>query len=77
MKTKYWWCYLIAAVVLINYLASLVHFRVDLTAEKRYTLGAPTKQLLRGLNDRVSIDVDLAGHVPADCRQRRPNAAEG
>ena len=76
MKTKYWWCYLIAAVVLINYLASLVHFRVDLTAEKRYTLGAPTKQLLRGLNDRVSIDVYLAGHLPADFRNLRNNAEE-
>ncbi len=76
MKTKYWWCYLIAAVVLINYLASLVHFRVDLTAEKRYTLGAPTKQLLRGLNDRVSIDVYLAGDLPADFRNLRNNAEE-
>jgi gliding-associated putative ABC transporter substrate-binding component GldG len=76
MKTKYWWCYLVAVVVLINYLASLVHFRVDLTAEKRYTLGAPTKQLLRELNDRVSIDVYLAGDLPADFRNLRNNAEE-
>jgi gliding-associated putative ABC transporter substrate-binding component GldG len=76
MKTKYWWCYLLVAVIAINYLASLVHFRVDLTAEKRYTLSQPTKKLLKSLNDRVVIDVFLAGDLPADFRNLRNNAEE-
>lgn len=76
MKTKYWWFYLLVAVILINYLASLVHFRFDLTSEKRYTLSAPVRKMLGGLNDRVSIEVFLAGNLPADFRNLRNNAEE-
>lgn len=76
MKTKYWWCYLLLATIAINYLASLVHYRADLTSEKRYTLSSPTKKLLNSLNDQVVIDVFLAGDLPADFRNLRNNAAE-
>jgi gliding-associated putative ABC transporter substrate-binding component GldG len=76
MKTKYWWCYLLAALVLVNYLASLVHYRLDLTTEKRYTLSSATKRLLENLDDRVTIDVFLAGDLPADFRNLRNNAEE-
>ena len=76
MRTKYWWLFLIVAVVVVNYLASLVHYRIDLTAEKRYTLSEPTKKLLDGLADRVVIDVYLAGDLPADFRNLRNNAEE-
>lgn len=76
MKTKYWWCYLLVAVIAVNYLASLVHYRVDLTSEKRYTLSPPAKRLLKGLTDQVSIDVYLAGDLPADFRNLRNNAEE-
>jgi len=75
-KSKYWWVILLVAVVLINYIASLLHYRVDLTAEKRYTLSAPTKNLLGNLSDRVSIDVFLAGDLPADFRNLRNRAEE-
>lgn len=67
---------MITGVVAINYVASLVHFRFDLTAEKRYTLSSPTKKLLRNLNDQVVIDVFLAGDLPADFRNLRNNAEE-
>lgn len=76
MKTKYWWCYLLLATIAINYLASLVHYRADLTSEKRFTLSSPTKKLLNSLNDQVVIDVFLAGDLPADFRNLRNNAAE-
>ena len=76
MKTKYWWVYLLAAVIAINYIASLVHYRIDLTSEKRYTLTRPTKNLLRNINDQVVIDVYLAGDLPADFRNLRNNAEE-
>ncbi len=76
MRTKYWWCYVLAALIAINYLASLFHFRVDLTTEKRYTLSQPTKRLLGNLNDRVIIDVFLGGDLPADFRNLRNNADE-
>jgi ABC-2 type transport system permease protein len=76
MKTKYWWLYLVLAVVAINYIASLVHYRIDLTSEKRYTLTAPTKRLLENIKDQVVIDVFLAGDLPADFRNLRNNTDE-
>ena len=76
MNTKYWWVYLLAGVIAINYIASLFHYRIDLTSEKRYTLSSPTKNLLRSINDQVVIDVYLAGNLPADFRNLMNNAEE-
>lgn len=76
MNTKYWWVYLLTGVIAINYIASLFHYRIDLTSEKRYTLSTPTKNLLRSINDQVVIDVYLAGELPADFRNLRNNAEE-
>lgn len=75
-KSKYWWIGLLIVVIAINYLASFIHYRVDLTSEKRYTLSQPTKKLLGSLGDRVGIDVFLAGDMPADFRNLRNNAEE-
>jgi len=44
MSTKFWWCYLLLGIIAINYIASLFHYRIDLTTEKRYTLSEPTKK---------------------------------
>ncbi|HUQ65872.1 MAG TPA: gliding motility-associated ABC transporter substrate-binding protein GldG [Flavitalea sp.] len=76
MKTKFWWVFLLAGVITINYVASLIHYRIDLTAEKRYTLSTPTKNLLHNINDQVMIDVFLAGDLPADFRNLRNNTEE-
>lgn len=76
MKSKYWWIWLLVGVIAVNYLASFIHYRIDLTSEKRYTLSAPTKKLLENIGDRVGIDVFLAGDMPADFRNLRNNAEE-
>lgn len=76
MKSKYWWVYILVIVVAANYLASLVHYRIDLTSEKRFTLSSPTRNLLKSLDDRVTIDVYLAGEMPADFRNLSNNARE-
>jgi len=61
---------LIAAMLLINLLATTIHGRFDLTREKRYSLSAPTKQLLRNLEEPVHIDVFLTGsELPAVVRK--------
>ncbi|MBO9572688.1 MAG: Gldg family protein, partial [Chitinophagaceae bacterium] len=73
---KFWWIGLVALVIAINFLASLVHYRIDLTTEKRYTLSSPTKKLLKGLHDKVTVDVFLAGDMPADFRNLRNNTEE-
>jgi gliding-associated putative ABC transporter substrate-binding component GldG len=76
MKTKYGWAYLLAGVIAINYVASIIHYRIDLTSGKRYTLSRPTKNLLHNINDQVIIDVYLAGDLPADFKKLRNNAEE-
>jgi gliding-associated putative ABC transporter substrate-binding component GldG len=53
----------------INFLASVLHARFDLTKEKRYTLSKATKDLLKNLDDDVSIDVFLRGEFPAGFRK--------
>lgn len=69
MSSRYWWVLLLLILIGINYLASVFHSRFDLTKENRYTISKPTKDLLRGLNETVTIDVFLKGEFPAGFRK--------
>src|SRR5882724_8887889 len=53
----------IAFVILLNSLASMYFFRVDLTEEKRYTIKSQTKELLKNLDDEVFVEVFLEGDL--------------
>lgn len=55
----------ILVLVLINWLASLYHTRIDFTNEKRFTLSKPTKKILSKLDDVVQVDVFLKGEFPS------------
>lgn len=50
-------------ITLLNLIASHYFFRLDLTEEKRYTIKAPTRQLLKELEDEVFIEVFLEGDL--------------
>src|SRR5688572_33468790 len=63
--SKSWWLLLLAIIIGINFFASVFHARFDLTKEKRYTLSRATKNLLRNLEEPVTIDVFLKGDFPA------------
>jgi ABC-2 type transport system permease protein len=76
MTSKYNWLIVLVALVAINWLASVVHFRYDLTEDKRYTLSPATKKLLRSLSDQVSITVFLSGQMPAEFRRLSSSAEE-
>lgn len=76
LASKYWWLYLLIVLVGINYLAALFHYRLDLTQEKRYTLSAPTKKLLRELPDQVTVTVLLEGEMPAGFKRLSNSARE-
>lgn len=67
---------LILLLVAVNVAAAIVHFRVDLTAEHRYTLSRPTKEMLRRLNDDVQVDLYLGGGLKAGLRQLSKSAQE-
>ena len=75
IASKYWWIFLLLALIVVNYLASIIHVRYDLTQEKRYTLSQPTKQLLQKLSDPVLITVFFerryAGRFPEIVEQHR------
>ncbi len=62
---KGWWIWLTAGLIIINILAALFHYRIDLTEENRYSLSAPTKTLLTQLDEPVLIQVLLKGDFPA------------
>ena len=74
--SKYWWIYILVALVVLNYLASIVHFRYDLTEEKRYTLSEPTRRLLKDLKDQVNITVFLEGDMPAGFKKLSNSTGE-
>src|SRR5258705_1762941 len=67
--SKYWWLALLVILFAVNFLASAFHARFDLTKEKRYTLSKATKDLLKNLDDDISIDVFLKGEFPAGFRK--------
>lgn len=52
---------MVTILLLINFSASFLFKRFDLTTEKRYTLSESTKKLLKGLDDVVYIKVYLQG----------------
>ena len=56
-------------MLLINFIASKIHGRVDLTEEKRYSITNTTKALLRNLKNEVTINVFLKGDLPVEFRK--------
>lgn len=64
-----WWTALAAGLLAVNFIASTLHARFDLTQDKRYSLTRTTKELLRNLNTDVVIDVFLKGEFPAGFRK--------
>ena len=76
-KTKRWgWIILIAALLAINFLASVIHKRVDLTDEKRFTISSPVKKILVRLDDIVDVDLFLKGDMPAGFKKLSASAEE-
>jgi len=76
IQKKGWWIWLIAGLIIINILAALFHYRIDLTEEKRYSLSAPTKSLLSKLDGPVRIQVLLKGDFPAGFKKLANNVEE-
>jgi len=68
-KLKYWWLLLIIAFTGIVYLTSFFSYRIDLTAEKRFSLSNSTKQLLKSIDTPITIKVFLTGDMPTDYKK--------
>jgi ABC-2 type transport system permease protein len=76
LSIKYGLILLPLLLLLINFAASYFPFRADLTAEKRYTLSAPVKKMLKGLDGQVDITVFLEGDMPKDFKKLRNSTKE-
>lgn len=67
---------LIACLAVINWLASLIFFRLDLTEDKRYSISDATKDLLQNLERDITINVYLAGDLPSGFERLESAARE-
>ncbi|MDQ2773210.1 MAG: gliding motility-associated ABC transporter substrate-binding protein GldG [Bacteroidota bacterium] len=67
---------LVGALLLFNFIAQRLFFRVDLTEEKRYTMSPATKTLLRDLKQPVTITVYLTGDFPPAFRRLEQGVRE-
>lgn len=56
--------YMLPLLVILNALAVHSYLRADITNDKRYTLSANTRTLLRSLDRPVGVDIFLAGNLP-------------
>ncbi|HTQ66979.1 MAG TPA: gliding motility-associated ABC transporter substrate-binding protein GldG [Puia sp.] len=76
LSSKYGLIYLLFIIIIVNYLASVWHYRFDLTEDRRFTLSTPTRKLLRNLNEPVNIDVFLEGDMPSGFKKLRNSTKE-
>lgn len=58
-------------LILFNVISNLKFSRIDLTAEKRFSLNKNTKELLQQLDDYVFVKVYLHGELPPAYRKLR------
>lgn len=69
LENKYGIAVLTALFIAVIYLSTLFFYRVDLTAEKRYSLTTSTKTLLQNIDSTITIQVFLTGDLPADYKK--------
>jgi gliding-associated putative ABC transporter substrate-binding component GldG len=53
-------------VILLNFLFTLVDYRVDLTEDKKHSISSETSQILSNLDDVIFIKVYLDGDFPSE-----------
>lgn len=58
-------------IVMLNIIGSYVFTRIDLTAEKRYSLSDATRDMLANLDDIVYFQIYLEGDFPAGFKRLR------
>lgn len=66
---KGWLPLTILLLVLINWIGSKFHTRIDFTNERRFTLSSSTESILKNLDSTVDITVLLAGDVKSEFKK--------
>ena len=57
------------ALIALNYISNSFYKRFDLTKDKRYTLSNETKEILKKIEDPLTIKVYLQGDFPAEFKR--------
>lgn len=73
---RYAWLYLLLVLVLVNVAASFVQLRIDLTREKRFSLGNASRSLLQQLQEPITVDILLTGDFPAVFKRLQQSTEE-
>jgi ABC-2 type transport system permease protein len=68
--------YVVGIAIFLNILSGVFFTHVDLTADKRFTLTEPTRELLRELDDNVYVEVLLDGAFPAGFKRLQRSVRE-
>jgi ABC-2 type transport system permease protein len=73
-RTSYtWWrnriIVLLISVVVLIIISVNFRYRIDLTAEKRYSLSPQTKSMIKSLDEPVSLELFLDGELPPGFRK--------
>ena len=63
------WLILLAVLLVLIFTSTLLRYRIDLTAEKRFSLNESTKKLLDNVDTAINITVFLTGNLPADYKK--------
>jgi ABC-2 type transport system permease protein len=61
----------VAALVMLNVIGQYVYTRADFTKDKRFTLTAQSKSVLKSLNKEIIVTVFLDGDLPAAFKRLR------
>ncbi len=69
ISTKIWLPLAIVLLITLNWIGSKYHTRIDLTAEKRFTLSHSTESILKNLDSTVDITVLLTGDVKSEFKK--------
>ena len=66
----------ITVAILLNNIASIYFFRVDLTEENRYSITPATIKMLQNLDDDIYIEAYLDGELPAAFKRMKSSLEE-
>jgi ABC-2 type transport system permease protein len=69
-------CLAIIIVLLLLYISNFLHYRIDLTAEKRYSLSKETKKALKEMKDVAYVKVYLDGDLPIGFKKMKNRIRE-
>ena len=69
ISIKIWLPVAIVLLILLNWLGSKYHSRIDLTDEKRFTLSHSTASILKNLDSTVDITVLLTGDIKSEFKK--------